>query len=331
MPAAAATTTTTTTTTLEAIRRNYCQCVISAYQTLQIYVIRADIPAEISLEQLYVNLTMSGRIIYDDIFSDNFTNINFQRIDDFFSVIDNRLAELMEEKGRLREGESVAVSHAIDQHVEGVWKTLGQFVIRWEKAKAKTDDGSGELSRQRVQNVGEALQDTKRLVVLGEPGCGKTTLLKYLALNFASDKAQERLGIEESRLPILLRFWDDSKHASCDRRKGAVRVLSWIEKQSRLIGFDPPDGFWAQALEEGACVLLCDGLDEIPDLVERGRAVQDVEAFVNAYPNNRYVISSRRQGYRNIPHFSSGFTEAYVNDFSDADVETFVKHWGAFT
>ena len=66
--------------------------------------------------------------------------------------------------------------------------------------------------------VQDALASHSRLVVVGDPGCGKTTLLCYLALTFAREFAgqaglvQQRLELTEQRLPILLPLRDFASH-----------------------------------------------------------------------------------------------------------------------
>jgi hypothetical protein len=75
----------------------------------------------------------------------------------------------------------------------------------WLKAEAALAPGEslrqagGRLMRgERIAQatvtvkVEQALAEQRRLVVLGDPGCGKTTLLRYLALLYARDLAQDR-------------------------------------------------------------------------------------------------------------------------------------------
>jgi len=51
----------------------------------------------------------------------------------------------------------------------------------------------------------EALREATHMVLLGEPGAGKSTTLQFVGLCFAKDDwARERLGLEEDRVPILL-------------------------------------------------------------------------------------------------------------------------------
>lgn len=55
--------------------------------------------------------------------------------------------------------------------------------------------------------LGQALKKEQHLVLLGEPGAGKTTTLQFLGLCFARAAEgwpQEKLGLEESRIPIRL-------------------------------------------------------------------------------------------------------------------------------
>ena len=71
-----------------------------------------------------------------------------------------------------------------------------------------------QAAQQAKVKVQEALRDNTRLVVLGDPGCGKTTLLKYLALTFARDLKGEknlvesRLQLYEPRLRVVLQAHD---------------------------------------------------------------------------------------------------------------------------
>ena len=67
------------------------------------------------------------------------------------------------------------------------------------------------------------------------------------------------------------------------------------EKFEMLGGCSDPDDF-AELLENGSCLLLFDGLDEIKSTV-RKKFERDLDELVDKYTENMYVISSRPIGY----------------------------------
>lgn len=132
---------------------------------------------------------------------------------------------------------------------------------------------------------------TGRLVLLGEPGAGKTLLLARLAVDLLAGGRREPGG----RVPVLLSLapWDPSRQ----------RFDDWVE--SRLVadysGLAEPapdaDGktrarrLW----ETGLLLLLLDGLDEISAPV-RGIAVARINDAMP--PGHRLVVTSRTGPYR---------------------------------
>jgi hypothetical protein len=130
---------------------------------------------------------------------------------------------------------------------------------------------------------------TRRLVVLGEPGAGKTSLLVRLVLDLFS-----RRDFGEA-VPILLSLasWNPAEQ---DLRSWIVQTL--ITGDSALA--EPaPDGInssRAQALlDNGLIFPVLDGLDEIPDAV-RGFAIARINDAMQ--PNQPLVLAARTDPYR---------------------------------
>jgi predicted NACHT family NTPase len=170
-------------------------------------------------------------------------------------------------------------------------------------------------------SVGEVLKRYgNRLVFLGGPGTGKTTLLGYLALAFAKGEAKKELGLEEDRLPILILLRE------LPRKKRSLTMDNLPELcTAREIARDCPEGFFKERLDEGGCIVLLDGIDEVPTEGERSDVARQIDDFVSTYPNNRFVVTSRPAGYNGVA--LAGFTVLDICDFSDEDVEAFAEQW----
>ncbi len=188
-------------------------------------------------------------------------------------------------------------------------------------------------------SVHAALAEHRRLVVLGDPGSGKTTLLRYLALLYARDLAENtrsvgvQLGLAEVEvLPILLPLrriglYLAEHHPRDDGAEGHVRLLKFLTEMLACDGIALPDDFFAPWLGQGRAAVLLDGLDEVADPGLRRRVARLVEGLTRAYPDCRYVVTSRIVGYTDTSKLAEGYTVATVRDFSLDDVRTFLTQW----
>jgi formylglycine-generating enzyme required for sulfatase activity/energy-coupling factor transporter ATP-binding protein EcfA2 len=199
---------------------------------------------------------------------------------------------------------------------------------------ALTVERQRELATVGIQ---EALKDHGNLVIVGKPGSGKTTLLKYLALTFARDRAGERLNLDERRLPILVPLRDFNRYLDNRSTQGQLtnvgprHLLDFVPQYVHSISAELtlPHDFFERALKAGQCAVLLDGVDEVPTPEERGRIGHAVAGFIEAYPGNRYVITSRPHGFRGaaLQALGAQCADCFVEDFRDQDIKAFVGAW----
>ena len=149
------------------------------------------------------------------------------------------------------------------------------------------DDLAGK--GQELVNV-LARVPTGRLVVLGEPGAGKTMLMVRLVL----DLLENRRGGEPVPILASIASWDPAKQDLRD----------WLGAQLLIdhpgLANPPPDGMKertrAEALLGSRLILpVLDGLDEIPEEV-RASAIGQVNDALR--PGERLVMTCRSEQYR---------------------------------
>ena len=159
-----------------------------------------------------------------------------------------------------------------------------------------------------------------RLVILGDPGSGKSSLLRYLALEWARDEDADRRYT--APLPLLIELRDYNQW-DCPNGKGFVAYLHHARTWHRLN---------QQTLDvllrtPGRVVLLLDGLDEIFDPKEREQAVNDIHRFSNDYPDTRIILTSRVVGYKPQRLRDAEFRDFMLQDLDEEQIEQFLELW----
>jgi formylglycine-generating enzyme required for sulfatase activity len=191
-----------------------------------------------------------------------------------------------------------------------------------EHDAAEQKDLTGLLGDPRP--VLELVQKFDGLVLLGDPGAGKTTFLKYLALHLALGQG-ESLGLG-GRLPILAPL---SAYAN-ELQTRDVRLDDFVASYYHAVGADLPVAeLLAAALSQGKALVLLDGLDEVKNQNLRKTVVDQVTHFYNLHrrQGNKFILSSRIIGYRSMRPVAPGLGECTLEDFNDRDIEDFINRW----
>lgn len=167
-------------------------------------------------------------------------------------------------------------------------------------------------------------QTTKHtnLVILGAPGSGKTTLLKHLTLSLAAPETIETPAHALTATPIMFFLRDYAVHIVDDPRFTILDVVR-LEMQKREESF--PLQWLAEDLENGRCIVMLDGLDEIASEAVRQKVVAWVNRQMQQYKTARFVITSRPHGYESNP--LNDIVVLEVRPFTEAQVHEFVHNW----
>lgn len=187
----------------------------------------------------------------------------------------------------------------------------------------KPEWGKVEGAEKR-QNNGESknteygdayVEQNKRVVVLGGPGAGKTTFLRFLALAFLDKTIFKRSKLKHSLLPIYIHLPTFARDRQYLLDAIADPLVHRTEESART--------FYRRLLEVGSCIVLLDSLDEVPGETLPG-VLQQISEFCSQYPNAKVVISCRTADYHQV---LQGFSEVEVARLKPEAANAIVRAW----
>jgi formylglycine-generating enzyme required for sulfatase activity/3',5'-cyclic AMP phosphodiesterase CpdA len=191
------------------------------------------------------------------------------------------------------------------------------------------DEETGESERlfrekERLADIEDLIMQNDSLLIEGDPGSGKTTLMKHFAYS-------EILKTEpDAFLPVLI-FLKDIKefpYSGIPANAGAAEnILSYYCETVAQNGLDPDT--IKRFCKAGRAVLLIDGLDEIPrDL--RDFAADAFAGFRRMNGNCKTVFSGRPHGIDGKVVDLFGDRHVKILSLNREQVEEFIRKWFCF-
>ena len=159
-------------------------------------------------------------------------------------------------------------------------------------------DENPENWLDEAETLLDVMSEKRPLVLLGDPGIGKSTLLNnvaWLLSRPAENALIDRLGWRLP-LPMVLRELPIRKATGFD---GLLEAFLNQEMSAPLCEDD--GRYVRQALADGQAFLLLDGIDEIGDRSAREDLRRAIFDGMARYPGCRWLLSSRIVGYDEVP------------------------------
>jgi formylglycine-generating enzyme required for sulfatase activity len=194
------------------------------------------------------------------------------------------------------------------------------------------------LASRRVP-VLEALALHPRLVLLGAPGTGKSTLSAYLALSLGEVAQGRRKSISRlgkwwkagPLLPVRVVLREFAASLPKNIQKGhAQHLWDFLKAELKRLGLSAQTAeLLRQTAQDSGALFLLDGLDEAREASTRERVLEAVTEFAaSAGKNCRFLLTTRPYAWEQAAAAQADWPDSYqLAEFSAEQIETFIGHW----
>ncbi len=191
-----------------------------------------------------------------------------------------------------------------------------------------------QQDREKRTELAPLLNSEKSVLVLGDPGMGKTMLLLFLALLHARGSATlPNYTPPPRRIPIFISLREYAL-AEQDARKEQknfllLDYLTLHYKTKRNLDSAHPV-FFEAALRMGEAIVLLDGLDEVGSSAARKQMAARLRDLRREYPGCPIWVTSRIHGYtHDIALPNEEFEHVMIGALDDAQIDDFLSRWYA--
>ncbi len=257
------------------------------------------------------------------------------------------LAAYLDDPDDLRR-EGVTALRAVKKAYHPDYALPAQAVVAVQPRDADTrrrdaDTRRSEWKLVRAQLALEAVQQQQRLVLLGDPGSGKSTFVRHLAWLLAqrevtplpSAQADLLAHWQTPTLPIILPCQRLARHLASTTGDAHGAVFGAL--QHELERFTMAAALAADLLREGlrtgTLLVLLDGLDEVPLTPEpetgasREATLAAIRQFALTYQRVRIVLTSRVRAFTEDLASILGWPIATLAPFTLGQIRAFVPAW----
>jgi formylglycine-generating enzyme required for sulfatase activity len=209
-----------------------------------------------------------------------------------------------------------------------------------ESAAQKRKRTGEEMERPKPVPLQQALS-ADRLVIVGDPGSGKTTFLRWIAFACCQALLEEHpgavkdlLNVKERPFPILIsaatlaEFIGNKRHlkdapAGTDSPEWLPFYMEWLSNDR---GWGLSAAFFTHKLHAEGALLLIDGLDETPSPQARRELANMARLAVSRFARTRIVVTSRPAAYGGETELG-GFSRVDIGPLDDVAIATFLGNW----
>ena len=186
-------------------------------------------------------------------------------------------------------------------------------------------------------------RDNPAAVVQGYPGMGKSTLMARLTLHMArcglglpdptmGQPLYTSYPSSSAPVPVLLLLKDYAIELEKALKEAAeLPLLSYLKVATDRLHMPGLFEYLYVCLQQGRCLVMLDGLDEVSELDIRKHVKQEIESFILDFRDkgkdsfNRFLVTSRVAGYDVVA--LSDYLHFTVAELTAKQIEDFLPRW----
>jgi HEAT repeat protein len=166
----------------------------------------------------------------------------------------------------------------------------------------------------------------KYLVILGDPGSGKSILARYILLSILNIHQDAKLNERfNGYLPLLIELREFIGFCSENKCKTFLDNFHYLgETQGYHL---TREGIHEYLKENENALVIFDGLDEIFNPKEWEKVNHMIAGFAIDYPKVRIIVTSRIVGYKPNILSDAGFYHFTIQEFEEEQIKDFLDKW----
>lgn len=170
--------------------------------------------------------------------------------------------------------------------------------------------------------IPQALAGNAHIVIIGQPGVGKTVALAHLA-SLAANRS-EKLGSLKGHVPFLVHV-ADLKLPIADPKDALTPLIEAASEHAPIFDVGKLPDFFKNTFTNGNALLLVDGFDEIPP--ESQQIISEYFKIVTQnYPQTRIITTGAPEYLDGL--ITIGFAPLALCTWSKQQSEKFMEQWG---
>lgn len=183
-------------------------------------------------------------------------------------------------------------------------------------------------------SLATVLAQEKQLLLFGDAGMGKSTILRYLRLQMAHPSAEFTAQLPRlvGLVPVFIELEDYANKIMQENAQKDIPISKPHRRLQDFISFYlqenyPEYRFYIeQQIKDGNVLFLFADLDTIADAVLQDIVAQDITNFTYFHRQNHFIVTSRPIAFRGASLYKD-YTPYALTGFTDEQIQRFLTQW----